>query len=198
METCLSSGKAASHLKVHGCRWPRRLDAQRIGWRSPYRARSRTQIGLESRQRNSCPWRPRGRGNLRARPCRPRCRNRLRGIDFTGHHSEGRRSRPRHRSLRHRPRQWLERASSRHANRNSQITSRAYASVWIRAAAVFSVSALRCRACRSSSDIEGSKICTTPVCPSTLGMESVTPYLGLWDPIGMAWRAATWHRLPRL
>jgi hypothetical protein len=47
----------------------------------------------------------------------------------------------------------------------------------IRAAAALSISTLRCRACRSSSDIAGSKICTTPVCPSTLGMESVTPYL---------------------
>lgn len=45
---------------------------------------------------------------------------------------------------------------------------------WIRATAAFSVSALRCRACRSSSDIAGSKICTTPACPSTLGIESVT------------------------
>src|SRR5208282_4569640 len=50
---------------------------------------------------------------------------------------------------------------------------------WIRATAAFNVSALRSRACRSSSDIAGSRIFTTPVCPRTLGRESVTPYLGL-------------------
>src|SRR5207244_10304196 len=49
----------------------------------------------------------------------------------------------------------------------------------IRVTAAFSVSTLRCSACRSSSDIAGSRICTTPICPSTLGIESVTPYLGL-------------------
>jgi hypothetical protein len=51
--------------------------------------------------------------------------------------------------------------------------------LYVRATAFLSVSALRCRACRSSADMSGSRICTTPARPRTLGMDSVTPYFGL-------------------
>ena len=47
------------------------------------------------------------------------------------------------------------------------------------------VSALRCSASRSSSDIGGSRILDTPLRPRTLGNDNLTSYSALYKAIGM-------------
>jgi hypothetical protein len=54
-----------------------------------------------------------------------------------------------------------------------------------RATAERSVSALFWRACRSAGDRSGVSLRTTPVRPTTLGKDRVTPWSGFHDPIGM-------------
>lgn len=59
----------------------------------------------------------------------------------------------------------------------------------ILANADLSASAQCRRATRSSSDIGGSRFLTTPLCPRTLGKDSVTPYSTLYEATGMTARS---------